>query len=185
MYIYGEGCQFLLFHMGNGIRNGNILLRTSRQTAIANPVYVGNAAHAHLQAAKALKDPEKREVVGGNFYFISDDTPPVSYSDFNHAVMSSLGFGIQDKPKLPYPVLYFVSFLLELLQWLLRPFLQYTPTLNRNIYIMATTPFTFSYQKAKKDIGYTPKYSWKESRKRTTEWLASCVTQERERIMNH
>ncbi|KAG5833453.1 hypothetical protein ANANG_G00276110 [Anguilla anguilla] len=155
MYIYGDGCPFLILHMANGIRNGN-----------------------------ALRDPERRAVVGGNFYFISDDTPPVSYSDFNHVLMSPLGFGIQEKLLLPYPLLFFLSFLMELLQWLLRPFLRYCPPLNRQLLIMVNTPFTFSYRKAQKDIGYTPRYSWEESHKRTTDWLATLLPQ-RERIKTH
>uniref|UniRef100_A0A8C2ZS15 Hydroxy-delta-5-steroid dehydrogenase, 3 beta- and steroid delta-isomerase 1 n=1 Tax=Cyclopterus lumpus TaxID=8103 RepID=A0A8C2ZS15_CYCLU len=90
MYIYGEGCRFLLGHMGDGIRNKDVLYRMSRPEARVNPVYVGNVASGHLQAARALKDPQKRSAAGGKFYFISDDTPHVSYSDFNHVLMSPL-----------------------------------------------------------------------------------------------
>ncbi|XP_035249228.1 3 beta-hydroxysteroid dehydrogenase/Delta 5--_4-isomerase-like [Anguilla anguilla] len=185
MYIYGDGCPFLLRNMAKSIRNGNVLLRTSRRDAKVNPAYVGNVALAHLRAAQALRDPERRAVVGGNFYFISDDTPPVSYSDFNHVLMSPLGFGIQEKLLLPYPLLFFLSFLMELLQWLLRPFLRYCPPLNRQLLILVNTPFTFSYRKAQKDIGYTPRYSWEESRMSTTDWLDSLLPQERERIKTH
>ncbi|KAJ8350931.1 hypothetical protein SKAU_G00260610 [Synaphobranchus kaupii] len=185
MYIYGEGCRFLLRHMGNGIRNGDVLQRLSRPDATVNPVYVGNVAMAHLHAARALRDPDRRPLVGGNFYFVSDDTPPISYSDFNHAVMSPLGFTIQERPFLPYALLFLLSFLMELLQRLLRPFLQYNPPLNRQLLTMVNTPFTFTYRKAQKDIGYTPHYSWEESRKRTTDWLASRLPQEREQIKTH
>ncbi|KAL7865750.1 hypothetical protein SRHO_G00109970 [Serrasalmus rhombeus] len=169
-------------HMRDGIRNGDVLLRTSQREAKVNPVYVGNAALAHLQAARALKDPQKRAVVGGNFYYISDNTPHVSYSDFNHAVLSPLGFGLQDKPTLPFPVLYLISFFMEMLQAVLRPFLRFTPPLNRQLLIMLNTPFSFSYQKAHRDLGYTPRYEWAEARQRTTDWLASVLARERERI---
>uniref|UniRef100_A0A672GW28 3 beta-hydroxysteroid dehydrogenase/Delta 5-->4-isomerase-like n=1 Tax=Salarias fasciatus TaxID=181472 RepID=A0A672GW28_SALFA len=97
MYIFGEGCRFLLGHMADGVRNRDVLFRMSRPEALVNPVYVGNVAAAHLQAARALQDPRRRERAGGQFYFVSDDTPPVSYSDFNHAVLAPLGFGIQDR----------------------------------------------------------------------------------------
>ncbi|XP_017560048.1 hydroxy-delta-5-steroid dehydrogenase, 3 beta- and steroid delta-isomerase 1 isoform X1 [Pygocentrus nattereri] len=182
MYIYGEGCRFTLGHMRDGIRNGDVLLRTSQREAKVNPVYVGNVALAHLQAARALKDPQKRAVVGGNFYYISDNTPHVSYSDFNYAVLSPLGFGLQDKPTLPFPVLYLISFFMEMLQAVLRPFLRFTPPLNRQLLIMLNTPFSFSYQKAHRDLGYTPRYEWAEARQRTTDWLASVLARERERI---
>lgn len=181
MYIYGEGCRFLLGHMVNGIRNNNVLYRTSPREAHVNPVYVGNVALAHLQAARGLGDPQRRNVIGGNFYYISDDTPPVSYSDFNHVVMSPLGLGIQEKLMLPFPLLYLICFLLEVLSMLLRPFKRIAPPLNRQILTMLSTPFSFTYHKAKRDLGYAPKYSWEEARRHTVAWLASRLPEERER----
>uniref|UniRef100_A0A671RSK1 3-beta hydroxysteroid dehydrogenase/isomerase domain-containing protein n=1 Tax=Sinocyclocheilus anshuiensis TaxID=1608454 RepID=A0A671RSK1_9TELE len=182
MYIYGPGCRFTLGHMRDGIRNGNVLLRTSRREAKVNPVYVGNAALAHIQAGRALQDSQKRAVMGGNFYYISDDTPPVSYSDFYYAVLSPLGFGIQERPILPFPLLYLLSFLMELLHVVLRPFLKFTPPLNRQLLTMLSTPFSFSYQKAHRDFGYSPRYDWEEARKCTSDWLASVLPTERQQI---
>ncbi|XP_054471234.1 hydroxy-delta-5-steroid dehydrogenase, 3 beta- and steroid delta-isomerase 1 [Anoplopoma fimbria] len=182
MYIYGEGCRFLLGHMGEGIRNNNVLFRMSRPEALVNPVYVGNVAVAHLQAARGLKDPQRRSAIGGKFYFVCDDTPPVSYSDFNHMVMSPLGFSIQEKLMYPLWLLYAVCFLMEMLCMMVRPFKRVVPPLNRQLVTMLNTPFSFSYQKAKRDLGYEPRYTWAEARKRTTEWLASELPMERERI---
>ncbi|XP_034042822.1 3 beta-hydroxysteroid dehydrogenase/Delta 5--_4-isomerase [Thalassophryne amazonica] len=182
MYIYGEGCRFLLGHMRDGIQNRDVLLRMSVPEARVNPVYVGNVALAHLQAARSLKDLQRRSVVGGNVYFISDDTPPVSYSDFNHVVMSPLGLHIQDKPVLPLRLFYVICFIMEMLSMMLRPFMRVIPPVNRQLLTMLNTPFTFSYQKAKRHIGYLPRYTWEEARKRTTEWLASELPKERERF---
>ncbi|KAL2081088.1 hypothetical protein ACEWY4_022941 [Coilia grayii] len=179
MYIFGAGCRFTLGHMRNGIQNGDVLLRASPREALVNPVYVGNVALAHLQAARALRDPQRRATVGGNMYYVADDTPPVSYSDFNHAVLAPLGFGIQEKPSMPFPVLYFLCFLMEMLQVLLRPFLRFAPPLNRQLLTMLSTSFSFSYQRAKRDLGYTPRYSWEEARKTTTDWLAIMLAKER------
>lgn len=182
MYIYGEGCRFLLGHMDDGIRNRNVLFRMSLSEALVNPVYVGNVAAAHLQAARSLKDPQKRNAVGGKFYFVSDDTPPVSYSDFNHILMSPLGFSIQEKLLFPLSLLYLFCFLLETLSMILRPFVRIVLPLNRQLITMLNTPFSFSYQKAKKNLGYVPRYSWDEARKRTIEWLASQLPAQREKI---
>ncbi|XP_023258016.1 3 beta-hydroxysteroid dehydrogenase/Delta 5--_4-isomerase-like [Seriola lalandi dorsalis] len=182
MYIFGEGCRFLLGHMGDGIRNKDVLYRMSLPKALVNPVYVGNVAMAHLQAARSLKDPQKRNAIGGKFYFISDDTPHVSYSDFNHVVMSPLGFDIQEKLMVPLSVFYVVCFIMEFLCMMLRPFKRIVPPLNRQLLTMLNTPFTFSYQRAKRDLGYSPRYSWEEARKRTIEWLASELPKEREQI---
>ncbi|XP_068602337.1 hydroxy-delta-5-steroid dehydrogenase, 3 beta- and steroid delta-isomerase 1 [Brachionichthys hirsutus] len=182
MYIYGEGCRFLLHHMGDGVRNKDVLIRMSLPEARVNPVYVGNVAAAHLQAARSLKDPQRRSIAGGKFYFISDDTPHASYSDFNHAVMAPLGFGIQEKLIVPLGVFYVFCFIMEVLCVMLRPFVRVTPPLKRRLLTMLNTPFSFSYQKAKRDLGYAPRYTWEEARKRTTEWLASELPKERERL---
>ncbi|XP_033842930.1 hydroxy-delta-5-steroid dehydrogenase, 3 beta- and steroid delta-isomerase 1 [Periophthalmus magnuspinnatus] len=182
MYIYGEGCRFLLGHMADGVRNRNVLYRMSLKEAKVNPVYVGNAAMAHLQAARALKDPNKRNVVGGRFYFISDNTPPVSYSDFNHVMMSPLGFSIQDKLPMPLGLLYVLCFLLEVVCTILRPFVRLVPPLNRHLLTMLNTPFTFSYKRAQAELGYAPQYSWQEARKSTIEWLAGQLPAVREKL---
>lgn len=182
MYIYGEGCRFLLGHMADGIRNMNVLYRMSLPEARVNPVYVGNVAVAHLQAARSLKDPQKRNDIGGKFYFVSDDTPHVSYSDFNHVMMSPLGFSIQEKLPVPLRLFYILCFLMEVFCWMLRPFVRIVPPLNRQLLTMLNTTFSFSYQKAKRDLGYAPRYTWEEARKNTIEWLASQLPKERERI---
>ncbi|XP_068590431.1 hydroxy-delta-5-steroid dehydrogenase, 3 beta- and steroid delta-isomerase 1 [Cebidichthys violaceus] len=182
MYIYGEGCRFLLGHMGDGIRNKDVLFRMSQPEARVNPVYVGNVASGHLQAARSLKDPQKRNAIGGKFYFISDDTPLVSYSDFNHVVMAPLGFNIQEKLMYPLWLLYTVCFLMEMLCAMVRPLVRVVPPLNRQLVTMLNTPFSFSYQRAKRDLGYAPRHTWEESRRRTTEWLASELPKERGRI---
>ncbi|XP_026233134.1 3 beta-hydroxysteroid dehydrogenase/Delta 5--_4-isomerase [Anabas testudineus] len=181
MYIYGEGCRFLLGHMADGIRNGNVLFRMSLPEARVNPVYVGNVAVAHLQAARSLKDPQKRNAIGGRFYFISDDTPPVSYSDFNHVMMSPLGFSIQEKLPMPLHLLYVMCFFVEMLCKMLQPFIRIVPPLNRQLLTMLNTPFSFSYQRAQRDLGYNPRYTWEEARKSTIDWLASELPKERER----
>nr|AHZ46119.1 3-beta hydroxysteroid dehydrogenase [Lateolabrax japonicus] len=181
MYIYGEGCRFLLGHMGDGIGNKNVLFRMSLPEARVNPVYVGNVAVAHLQAARCLQDPRKRNEIGGKFYFISDDTPPISYSDFNHVMMSPLGFSIQEKLLLPLGLLYVICFFLEIVCVMLRPFKRIVPPMNRQLITMLNTPFSFSYQKAQRDLGYAPRYTWEEARKGTVEWLASQLPLERER----
>ncbi|KAM9804760.1 hydroxy-delta-5-steroid dehydrogenase, 3 beta- and steroid delta-isomerase 1 [Neosynchiropus ocellatus] len=182
MYIYGAGCRFLLGHMCDGIKNNDVLYRLSDPEAKVNPVYVGNVAWAHIQASRSLKDPHKRSEIGGKFYFISDDTPHVSYSDFNHVMMSPLGFHIQERHFLPLPLLYVLCIMMELLCFVLRPFVRVVPPLNRQLLTMLNTPFSFSYRKAQRDLGYAPKFNWQEARRHTIEWLAGQLPQERERI---
>ncbi|GCB71736.1 hydroxy-delta-5-steroid dehydrogenase, 3 beta- and steroid delta-isomerase 1 isoform X1 [Scyliorhinus torazame] len=183
MYIYGENSRFMVTYLDEGIINGDILQRTSKKQALVNPVYVGNVAWAHLLAARAMKDKDKKKIVGGKFYYITDDTPHVSYSDFNHEVMGPLGFTIPEKLNKPLLLMYFIAFTLEMIQILLKPFIRYIPKTNRHLITMLNTKFTFASHKARNDFDYIPRYSWDVAKKQTTTWLASIV-QDRRDILN-
>ncbi|XP_053312951.1 3 beta-hydroxysteroid dehydrogenase/Delta 5--_4-isomerase-like [Spea bombifrons] len=182
MYIYGEGSQFLELHLDQAILNGGVFLRQSRKEALVNPVYVGNVAWAHVQAARAMRDPDKAQEIGGNFYYISDDTPHLSYSDFNHVLGQELGLGVESRPALPYPLLYYVALLLEVLSFLAKPFVRFVPPFTRHLVVLLNTHFTFSYRKARKDLGYEPRYGWEEARRLTTAWIAEALPRRREQL---
>lgn len=179
MYIFGEGCPFLQGHLDKCLLNKNVYLRFSRKEALVNPVYVGNIAWAHVQAAKALRVPQKAKHIRGQFYYISDDTPHVSYADLNYELTKDLGFGIEPRLPMPLTMLYYFSLLLEIVSFLLRPFVRYIPSTNRHLVTLLNTPFTFSYRKAQKDFGYVPRYTWEEAKQRTSQWIASIVPQRR------
>ncbi|XP_060688773.1 hydroxy-delta-5-steroid dehydrogenase, 3 beta- and steroid delta-isomerase 1 [Hemiscyllium ocellatum] len=181
-YIYGENCRFMIPHLDEGINNGNILKRTSRKQALVNPVYVSNVAWAHILVARAMKDKDRKKIVGGKFYYITDDTPHMSYSDFNHEMMSPLGFTIPEKLSMPLLLMYFTSFMMEMLQFLLQPFITYVPKINRHLITMLNTKFTFTSHKAFSDFDYIPRYSWEVAKQRTTAWLASIVQDRRDNL---
>ncbi|XP_060092872.1 3 beta-hydroxysteroid dehydrogenase/Delta 5--_4-isomerase type 1-like [Heteronotia binoei] len=178
MYLYGEGSSFLLKHVDEAILNNKVFSRMSQKEALVNPVYVGNAAWAHVQAAKAMRNPEKGKQIRGRFYYIADDTPHFSYADFNHELAKELGFGVEPKLAMPLTMLYCYALLLEIVSFLLRPFVRYVPSFNRHLLTLLNTPFTFSFKKAQRDFGYKPRYSWEEAKQRTGRWIAE-VTLER------
>ncbi|XP_046762715.1 hydroxy-delta-5-steroid dehydrogenase, 3 beta- and steroid delta-isomerase 1 isoform X3 [Gallus gallus] len=180
MYIFGEGCPFLQGHLDKCLLNKNVYLRFSRKEALVNPVYVGNIAWAHVQAAKALQVPQKARHIRGQFYYISDDTPHMSYADLNYELTKELGFGIEPWLPMPLTMLYYFSLLLEMVSFMLRPFVRYIPSTNRHLVTLLNTPFTFSYRKAQKDFGYVPRYTWEEAKRYTSQWIASIVPQRRE-----
>ncbi|XP_078088140.1 hydroxy-delta-5-steroid dehydrogenase, 3 beta- and steroid delta-isomerase 1 [Mustelus asterias] len=183
MYIYGENCRFIEGHLDEGIINGGVLHRSSKKQALVNPVYVGNVAWAHVLVARAMKDKNKEKIVGGKFYYITDDTPHMSYSDFNYEVMGPLGFTIPEKLSKPLLLMYFIAFILEMVQFLLRPFIRYIPKTNRHLITMLNTKFTFTSHKARNDFDYVPRYSWDVAKQQTIAWLASIV-QDRRDILN-
>ncbi|KAM6309712.1 3 beta-hydroxysteroid dehydrogenase/Delta 5--_4-isomerase-like [Podargus strigoides] len=180
MYIFGEGCPFLQGHLDKCLLNKNTYLRFSRREALVNPVYVGNVAWAHVQAAKALQVLQKAKQIRGQFYYISDDTPHMSYADLNYELTKDLGFGIESHLPMPLTMLYYFSLLLEIVSFLLRPFVRYIPPTNRHLVTLLNTPFTFSYGKAQKDFGYVPRYTWEEAKQCTGHWIASMVPQRRQ-----
>ncbi|XP_032889338.1 3 beta-hydroxysteroid dehydrogenase/Delta 5--_4-isomerase-like [Amblyraja radiata] len=183
MYIYGENSRFLLAHLDDGITNGNVLQRTSKKQALVNPVYVGNAAWAHVTLARAMKEEGKKEIVGGKFYYITDDTPHMSYSDFNQELMSFLGFSLQPHLLMPLPLFYFVAYLMKMLEFLLRPFVKYVPKTSPQLITMLNTTFIFTSDKGRNDFDYAPLYSWEVAKGKTMAWLAS-VAQERREFLN-
>ncbi|XP_061492397.1 3 beta-hydroxysteroid dehydrogenase/Delta 5--_4-isomerase-like isoform X2 [Rhineura floridana] len=172
MFIFGEESPFLLLHLDETIQNDNVFYRMSRKEALVNPVYVGNIAWGHIQVAKAMRDPEKVQHIRGKFYYISDDTPHLSYADFTYELIKELGYGIAPKLPMPLTMLYYYALLLEIVSFLLQPFVRYIPTLNRPLLTLLNTPFTFSYRKAQRDFGYAPRYSWKEAKQLTGQWIA-------------
>ncbi|NWR78369.1 3BHS isomerase, partial [Centropus unirufus] len=180
MYIFGEGCPFLQDHLDKCLLNKNVYLRFSRKEALVNPVYVGNIAWAHVQAAKALRVPQKAKHIRGQFYYISDDTPHMSYADLNYELTKDVGFAIEPQLPMPLTMLYYFALLLEIVSFLVRPFVRYIPSTNRHLVTLLNTPFTFSYKKAQKDFGYMPRYTWEEAKESTGKWLASIIPQRRE-----
>ncbi|XP_051869594.1 hydroxy-delta-5-steroid dehydrogenase, 3 beta- and steroid delta-isomerase 1 isoform X2 [Pristis pectinata] len=183
MYIYGENSRFMLHDLDVGIINGNVLPRTSRKEALVNPVYVGNVAWAHVLLARAMKEEDKKRIVGGKFYYITDDTPHMSYSDFNHELMHFLGLSIPSKLPIPLLLMYFIAYIIDMLWLLIRPFIKSVPKQNRHFLMILNTKFTFTSHKARNDFDYIPLYSWEVAKEKTTTWLAS-VIQERREFLN-
>ncbi|XP_020858896.1 3 beta-hydroxysteroid dehydrogenase/Delta 5--_4-isomerase [Phascolarctos cinereus] len=179
MYIYGEGCVFLQNEIIKSLNKNKTFIR-SREGSMSNQVYVGNVAWAHVLALRALRDSEKAQSIGGEFYYICDDTPPQSYSDFNYQVSKEWGFKLGSKIGIPLTLLYWAAFLLEMISFMLSPIFIYEPPFNRHLLTLSNSVFTFSYEKAKKDLGYEPRFSWLEAKQKTGQWIGTVVAQNRE-----
>ncbi|XP_043860956.1 3 beta-hydroxysteroid dehydrogenase/Delta 5--_4-isomerase type 2 isoform X2 [Dromiciops gliroides] len=179
MYIYGEGSEFLLYELNKALDNNKTFIR-NREGSIANQVYVGNVAWAHILALRALRDSEKAKSIGGQFYYISDDTPPQSYASFHHEVSKEWGFKLGSKIGIPITLIYWVAFLLEMISFMLCPIFTYEPPFNRHTLMLTNSVFTFSYKKAQKDLGYEPRVSWLEAKQKTSQWIGTEMADKRE-----
>ncbi|XP_012379912.2 3 beta-hydroxysteroid dehydrogenase/Delta 5--_4-isomerase-like [Dasypus novemcinctus] len=179
MYIYGEGSPLLHADVTRALENDG-LLHYNTKRSVANPVYVGNVAWAHILASRALRDPEQAPRVRGQFYYISDDTPHQSYGDFSYALGREWGLRLDSRARLPVALQYWLAFLLELASFLLRPLCRFRPPFTRHLVTLSNSVFTFSYEKAQRDLGYEPPFRWEEAKQKTVQWVGSVVEQHRE-----
>lgn len=175
-FIYGEGSQHISYTVNRALKNNGTLDNFAKFSVI-NPVFVSNAAWAHILAARGLRDPKKSPNIQGQFYYISDETPHQSFVDLHYALSKDWGFHIDSSWSLPLPILYWLAFLLETVSFLLRPIYNYQPPFNRYMVTILNTVFTFSYKKAQRDLGYEPPVSWEEARQKTSQWIGSLVEQ--------
>ncbi|KAG3281181.1 3 beta-hydroxysteroid dehydrogenase/Delta 5--_4-isomerase-like [Ictidomys tridecemlineatus] len=174
MYIYGEGSRFLSGIVNRALGNNGVL-ENNGKFSVANPVYVGNVAWAHILACRALRDPKKAVSIQGQFYYISDDTPHQSYDDFHYNLSKEWGLRPDSRLRLPLSLRYWLAFLLETVSFLLSPIYKYQPPLNRYLLTVSNSVFTFSYKKAQRDLGYKPLTTWEEAKEKTVEWIGFLV----------
>ena len=161
--IFGEADPYHIDSLIN-MAKGGFYVRLGNGKAQCQNVYVGNMAYAHVLAADALmKKPE----VAGNVYFITDGE---SYNFFKLFDQVVLGAGYKIWPKnlwLPRRLAYSIGACSELIAILARPIKKYTPKFSRFAVTYTCTDFTFSAEKARKELGFKPKYSFEEAMKST------------------
>ena len=166
--IWGERDPFHISALLNLAEKGPYV-RIGNGEALCQHVYVGNVAHAHLLALKALlTDGTGTE---GNVYFLTD-SPPANFFKFLDPVVEASGYTI--KPKnlwIPKGIMYVLGCLAEAGAWIIRPFKKINPDVSRFAVSYTCNDFTFSGDKARRDFGYTPKYSHEEAFRTTVEWF--------------
>ncbi|XP_004853896.2 3 beta-hydroxysteroid dehydrogenase/Delta 5--_4-isomerase-like isoform X1 [Heterocephalus glaber] len=175
-YIYGEGSPFLSSVMNMALKNNGVLKSTGK-FSIANPVYVGNVAWAHILASRALRDPNKAPNIQGQFYYVSDDTPHQSYDNLHYNLSKECGLSLDSSPSVPLSLMYWLAFLLEMVSFLLRPIYNYHPPFDRHLLTLSNSVFTVTCKKAQGDLGYEPLFSWEEAKQKTGEWISSLAQQ--------
>ncbi len=153
--IYGEGDPYHITPLID-MAKGGFYIRLGNGKAKSQHVYVRNIAWAHVLAAKALA--EKNRKVEGNVYFITD-AEGCNFFKFFDEIVEKAGYRIWPKNMwLPYRLAYTLGAISEFIAFLLRPVKYYNPQLSRFAVMYTCTDFTFSAKKAKEDFGFTPKY---------------------------
>ncbi|KKZ66209.1 hypothetical protein EMCG_08097 [[Emmonsia] crescens] len=125
--------------------------------------YLGNAADAHILAAKALLDPStpQDEPVDGEVFTITNDEP-WPFWDFAHAVSAAAGYPVTNPWVVPPSVFYAIAVSVEWSVWL-TSFGARSSQLNRKMVRFFTMTRTFDISKAKKRLGYRPEVNMKDA----------------------
>lgn len=155
--MYGPGDKY---HLPNVISNAKsgINIRLGNGKAQFSHVFSGNAAHAHIMAAKHL---EPNSPVAGQVYFITDyDT--CNFFDFMNPYLEQLGIPV---PKISIP-----HGLANVLAWVVERF-STTSNFNRFSVYSTCVDSTFVHDKATRDFGYQPIFTAEEAFDITLDWL--------------
>jgi len=171
--LYGERDTQVLPGSLAIVRDNRTRIQLGDNKNLFDAIYVGNAASAHVSAAKALLGTgEVSKKVDGEAFFITDDAP-IPFWDFQRKIWAAAG----DKTPLtqvrviPPWVVMAMAALVEYLLWFFT-FGQILPPKNfrREIIKYAFTDFTHCIDKAKERLGYKPLVSADEGIRRGVEW---------------
>jgi nucleoside-diphosphate-sugar epimerase len=166
--IYGEYDPYHLGSLVTMLENGRYI-RLGRGDALIQNVYVGNIAHAHILAAKAILDGNTK--IAGNIYFIGDH-PGEGFFPFLERILAAAGYTLPPKkrhlPKIPILI---IASIIEFGYFLFKPFVKSRPLLSRFAVHYITTEFTFNWDKAARDFSYSPRYSLQEAVQRSADYF--------------
>jgi nucleoside-diphosphate-sugar epimerase len=167
--MYGEADPYHIKNTLEVIRAGKLSARPGDGTARFEHVYVGNVAHAHLLALDRLDAGD--EGVCGEAFFITDDTPALDFLDFMEPIVEGVGLTLPPRTRrAPYPLMWVAAVGSELLSFLGRPFGAKPPVLTRSSVRFICKTHTFDGSKARRSMGYAPKYAYEDALQRTIGW---------------
>ena len=166
--IYGEADPY---HIGSlvNMAKGGFYVRLGNGKSKCQHIYVGNIAHAHLQAAHELMNGSDH--IGGQVYFMTD-APGSNFFKFFDQVVEGAGYKIWPKNFwIPRWIAFGMGSMSEFFAWLIRPVKFYHPKFSRFAVTYTCTSYTFTSEKARKDFGFKPKYSPEEAMRRTIDYF--------------
>ena len=171
--IYGERDGQLIPGVLAILQDKKTHIQLGDNTNLYDSIYVGNAALAHVTAAKALlRNDASNLKVDGEAFFITDDAP-IPFWDFQRKIWAAAG----DRTLLakvyivPAWVGMAIATVVECLFWVFTLGQKLPPkTLRRDVLRYAFTNRTFCIEKAKGRLGYKPLIDTDEGIKRGVEW---------------
>ena len=161
--IWGPGDNNLLPRILARARRGQ-LRRIGRRDPLIDPIYIDNAADAHLLAADRL---EPGSPIAGRSYFVTQGETIPLWDMINH--FSKAANMAPVKRSVSRPVAFAAAGLLELVYVLSRR--QQEPPMTRFLARQLSTTHWFNIDAARRDLGYEPRMSIAEGLRRLEQWL--------------
>ena len=156
--IYGERDNSLLPGLMAALDKNQTNIQLGENKQRYDFVYAGNAAKAHLLAAKALLNPSQaRGKVDGEAFMITDGAPK-QFWDAAHIAWRAAGDKTRYEDVTVIPT-WFAMTLAHVSEWLFWVFTlgRATPTeVNINVFSHATQQYTYKIDKARERLGYNP-----------------------------
>ena len=166
--IYGEWDPYHISNLAAQAKSG-FYARIGNGRTRCMHIYVGNAAHAHLLAAKALHEGNRASA--GKVYFLVD-SPPKNFFVFLERILEKAGVRIWPKNLwIPGWVLYPFALAAEAAAFFLRPVVRIHPKLSRFAISYICNDFTLKGDRAAIDFGFLPKYTEDAAVERSAAWL--------------
>jgi nucleoside-diphosphate-sugar epimerase len=160
------------YHLPNVLRMldaGRLPMRLGNGTARFQHVYVRNVAHAHVLALRDLLSDEPAST--GQAYFVTD-ADAVDFFEHLEPIVTALGHRLPER-RMPEPVAMAIATAMEGVAALTErvPFLPtFSPTMTRSSVRFVCHDHTFDGSKARRDLGYAPKYPPDMALERTIAW---------------
>jgi sterol-4alpha-carboxylate 3-dehydrogenase (decarboxylating) len=163
--MWGEADPYHTARFVEALRKGGLRLRIGDGSARFQHCYVGNAAHAHWLAARALAAGVPG--VAGEVFFVTDGP---ARNIFEHMEPVARGLDLPMPPRRPYLPAAPARWLGGLMETAAR-LLPFEPTLTRSSVRFLTEDLVITSDKARRLLGYEPRYSEEESVARTVAWF--------------
>lgn len=123
----------------------------------------------HVRAAHQMQ--LKPNLLGGQVYYVYDDTPFKQLKFLYQEIFTELDPEIQIGSYIPYWKMWLIIFIYSLIRFVLKPFWKLKPFMTLPILKLMHATFYHDTDKAFRHFGYKPFYSWVESKQRTCRWI--------------
>lgn len=171
--LYGElDTIFVTEVIRNAQKHDGILYHFGSPQAVSQYAYVGNVAWGFVCALRTLRQDTS---IGGEAYFIGDETPLMQLFKFSELFIKLHGGRLSSRP-IPYTLILAIVLLLEWIVWLISPLKQINLPISSSTVRYANKKWSFSYNKAETELNYSPLFDWEDSYSRSCEFYKTAVT---------